>query len=57
MNDGDRDDGQRPLWEELLLLTIPILLAEGIDMLREHLQRKGKKKRKREREEVPVPRA
>lgn len=57
MNDDDRDDGQRPLWEELLILTVPIILTEGILVLRDYLQRRAKKKRKLERESVPVPRA
>lgn len=57
MNDDDRDDGQRPLWEELLLITVPIILTEGILVLRDYLQRRAKKKRKLERESVPVPRA
>jgi len=57
MNDGDRDDGQRPLWQELLILTIPILLTEGILALREYLHHRAKKKRKLERGSVPIPRA
>lgn len=35
MNDEDED--RRPLWQELLLLALPILLTEGIEVLREHL--------------------
>ena len=54
---NDEDDDRRPLWQELLLLTIPIILTEGIMVLREHLHNKAKQKRKRERKEVPVPRA
>lgn len=57
MNENDRDDGQRPLWQELLILSVPIVLTEGIMALREYLHRKAKKKRKREREAVPTPRA
>lgn len=57
MNENDQDDGQRPLWQELLILSVPIVLTEGIMALREYLHRKAKKKRKREREAVPTPRA
>ena len=55
MNDEDED--RRPLWQELLLLSLPILLTEGVEMLREHIRRRAKKKRKLEKDEVPVPRA
>ena len=55
MNDEDED--RRPLWQERLLLALPSLLTEGIEVLRERLHRRAKKKRKLEKNAVPVPRA
>lgn len=56
MSEEDQDNNQRPLWQELLVLAIPILLTEGILLLRDHLRRMDKKKkRKREGDEVPTP--
>jgi hypothetical protein len=58
MKEGHQgDEGQRPLWEELLLMAIPILLTEGVLLLREHLHRKAKKNRKKAKDAIPIPRA
>jgi len=54
---SNENDDRRPLWQELLLLAIPILLTEGIQVLREQIHRKAKEKRKLEKRSIPTPRA
>lgn len=54
MNDGEE---RRPLWQELLLLALPIILTEGVVLLREHLHRARKRRKKQEQHDIPIPRA
>lgn len=43
-------EDRRPLWQEVLLIAVPILVAEGCIAIREHLRRRGKKHKKKKRE-------
>lgn len=52
---SDEDD-RRPIWQEVLLLVLPVLITEGVMELREHFRRE-RKRRKKQSEKVSAPRA
>lgn len=48
-SEPDGEYGHRPLWQEILLMVIPILLTEGVILLRDYLRRRSKRLKKLER--------
>lgn len=48
-SEPDGEYGPRPLRQEILLMVIPILLTEGVILLRDYLRRRSKRLKKLER--------
>ena len=45
----NENEDSRPLWHEVVLIVVPILVAEGFVLLREYIRQKKKERKRLER--------